>query len=195
MEQSKLNEILKSHKKWLAGEAGERADLRGADLRGADLSGADLREADLRWADLRWANLREADLSGADLRGADLSGADLSEADLRWANLREADLRGADLSGADLSEADLRGADLRWADLRGAVGQVFITQRSDGYQFFAVYDKGVWMIRAGCRYWDIETFREHTNSYDCDKKRSETRLILDYAELVIADRGVVPEGE
>ena len=118
MYKEELQEILKKHKKWLAGEdGGVRADLRGANLRGADLSGADLsgadlRGADLRRADLRGADLRRADLSGADLRGADLSGADLSGADLRGADLRRADLRGADLRRADLSGADLRGADL-----------------------------------------------------------------------------------
>jgi hypothetical protein len=77
----KLQEIIKSHGRWLRNEeGGERADLRGADLSGADLSGADL---------------RDADLSGADLSGADLSGADLRDADLRGADLRDADLRGA----------------------------------------------------------------------------------------------------
>lgn len=70
-----IKKILSEHSKWINGDGGERANLRGADLRGADLS-------------------------GANLRGADLSGANLSGADLRWA-----DLCGANLSGADLSEA------------------------------------------------------------------------------------------
>ena len=81
MEQAKLKEILKKHKKWLCGKkGGEKAKLSGADLSGADLS--------------------RADLCGADLSGADLSRADLSRADLSRADLRDADLRGADLSGA-----------------------------------------------------------------------------------------------
>ena len=110
-----LQEILESHKRWLANEEGceranlSEANLRGADLRGANLRGAylrdaDLREADLRGADLRGANLSEANLRGANLRGANLSGADLRGAYLREADLREADLRGADLRGADLSQ-------------------------------------------------------------------------------------------
>ena len=83
MYKEELQEILKKHKKWLAGEdGGVRADLRRADLS----------EADLRRADLSGADLSEADLSGADLRRADLSGADLSEADLSGADLRRADL-------------------------------------------------------------------------------------------------------
>ena len=55
-----LRNILESHKKWLAGEGGERADLIGTDLK----------LAYLRNADLRGAKLRGAYLSGADLRGA-----------------------------------------------------------------------------------------------------------------------------
>ena len=84
----KLQEIIKSHGRWLRNEeGGERADLGSADLssanlRGADLSGADLSSADLRGADLGSANLSSADLRSADLRGADLRGADLSSADL-----------------------------------------------------------------------------------------------------------------
>lgn len=51
IDEKKLIEIIKRHKKWILGEeGGECADLRGADLRGADL---------------RWANLSGADLSGA----------------------------------------------------------------------------------------------------------------------------------
>ena len=89
----KLQEIIKSHGRWLRNEeGGERADLSGADLRGADLSSANLRGADLRSADLSGADLSSADLSSADLSSADLRGADLSGADLRSANLRSANL-------------------------------------------------------------------------------------------------------
>ena len=94
----KLQEIIKSHGRWLRNEeGGERADLSSADLRGAYLSSANLSSAYLRGADLSSADLSSADLSGADLSGADLS---------------SANLRGADLSGADLSSAYLSGADL-----------------------------------------------------------------------------------
>ena len=59
MTREELDEVLRLHALWLAGEAGgERADLRESNLRGADLSEANL----------RCANLREADLSGANLR-------------------------------------------------------------------------------------------------------------------------------
>jgi hypothetical protein len=94
----KLQEIIKSHGRWLRNEeGGERANLSDANLSGADLSDADLSDA----------NLRGADLSDANLRGANLSDANLSDA-----NLSGAYLRGADLSDADLSGAYLRGADL-----------------------------------------------------------------------------------
>ena len=49
----KLQEIIKSHGRWLRNEeGGERADLSGADLRSANLRSADLRSANLRGADL-----------------------------------------------------------------------------------------------------------------------------------------------
>lgn len=108
MTHAELQEVLRLHGLWLAGDS----EGRRADLSQANLSHADLSQADLSHADLRWANL-----SGADLRWASLRGADL-----RWANLSHADLRAADLRGANLSGADLQGANLREADLTGAVG-------------------------------------------------------------------------
>ena len=49
----KLQEIIKSHGRWLRNEeGGERADLRGANLRSANLRSANLRSANLRGADL-----------------------------------------------------------------------------------------------------------------------------------------------
>ena len=117
----KLQEIIKSHGRWLRNEeGGERADLSGANLRGADLRDADLSDAYLRGANLRGADLRDADLSDAYLRDANLRGADLRGANLRGANLRDAYLSGAYLSGANLRGADLRDADLSDANLRDA---------------------------------------------------------------------------
>ena len=49
----KLQEIIKSHGRWLRNEeGGERANLRDAYLSGANLRGADLRDANLSGADL-----------------------------------------------------------------------------------------------------------------------------------------------
>ena len=67
MQKERLQEILESHKKWLRGKDGKKADLRWGDL-----GYADLKDADLRYADLRYADLKDADLRYADLRGADL---------------------------------------------------------------------------------------------------------------------------
>jgi hypothetical protein len=67
-----IKEILENHKKWLHGEGGCRAILRGADLRHANLNDADLSDADLRHAILRGADLRHANLNDAILRGANL---------------------------------------------------------------------------------------------------------------------------
>ena len=54
----KLQEIIKSHGRWLRNEeGGERADLRGANLSGANLRSAYLRSADLSDADLSDADL------------------------------------------------------------------------------------------------------------------------------------------
>ena len=88
MTQEQINKILASHKEWMKGTGGERANLRVANLYRANLYRADLRGANLRDADLRDANLRGADLYDANLYGADLRGADLRGADLYDANLR-----------------------------------------------------------------------------------------------------------
>jgi uncharacterized protein YjbI with pentapeptide repeats len=159
-----LAEVIEKHGKWLRGEAGgERANLSGANLREANLSGA---------------NLREANLSGANLIAADLR-----EADLRWTDLRWTDLRGA----------NLRGTDLRGANLRGVKNQIYIGQRSDGYQFFARHDKekSAWVISAGCRYFTPDEYRTHTVTYGCETKRSETLAMIDFAEVQIKIRGIV----
>ena len=60
MTRDKLTETLESHKLWLSGKGGKRADLRLANLLDADLSGANL-----SWADLSGANLSRANLSRA----------------------------------------------------------------------------------------------------------------------------------
>lgn len=65
MEQKELDKILDSHKRWLQGEDGKRADLTGKDLRGKDLAGKDLYGVSFYGTDLY-----ETDLSGADLRRA-----------------------------------------------------------------------------------------------------------------------------
>ncbi len=179
-----LDLILDKHDMWLKDEdGGEKANLSSANLSSANLSSANL----------RYANLSSANLSSANLRYADLRYADLRSADLRSAYLSYADLRSADLRSAYLRSADLRSAYLSYADLSSATGQYYITQRSDGYQFFLVLDEsGSWMIRAGCRYKSIQSYRDHLRTYDCEDKKIETTLILDFAE---AKLNAIPKQE
>lgn len=69
MTTAELQDVLRLHKMWIAGDAdGRRADFRNADFRNAYLTGADLRNAYLMRADFR-----DADLWNADFRGAILS--------------------------------------------------------------------------------------------------------------------------
>ena len=57
MKKEELDEILENHVKWLCGDDGKRADLRGADLRGANLRGANVRGANLEDAFLEGGKL------------------------------------------------------------------------------------------------------------------------------------------
>ena len=135
----KLQEIIKSHGRWLRNEeGGERANLRDAYLSGANLRGADLRDANLSDA-----NLRDAYLSGADLRGANLRDANLSDANLSDANLSGADLRGANLRGANLRGANLRDANLSGADLDKTYYQVVRIGSRRGTTTYCVDDDNV----------------------------------------------------
>ena len=137
MTKGELQDIIESHKKWLNGYGGERANLCGADLSdtdlrnvnlhhallihadlcnanlsGIDLCGVDLSDARLCNADLCCAIINAANLSYADLSGANLCYTNLCNTDLHNANISDANLCGANLSGANLSRANLRGTDL-----------------------------------------------------------------------------------
>ena len=103
MTKEELQDIIKSHEKWLNCGDGKRAVLCDVDLSNINLNHSDLRGADLSGANLIGANLSDANLSGADLCCANLSDA----------NLNDANLHNADLSGANLSRANLRCASLR----------------------------------------------------------------------------------
>ena len=69
MTKEQLTAILASHKAWLEGKEGQRANLRGTDLTRADLTRANLTDANLTDANLRGARLTGADLTGAQIRG------------------------------------------------------------------------------------------------------------------------------
>ena len=86
---------------------------------------------------------------------------------------------------ANLAGANLTWANLTWAKLPGVTGHHYITQRSDGYQFFLVLDGEKWFIRAGCRYMSITDYRLHTAGYNDNAKAIETNLILNFAEAIL----------
>ena len=108
MSQTKLNEIVRLHGLWLAGDpAGVRADLRGADLTEMNLMWANLARVNLTGADLTEMNLTETNLMWANLTRANLTGVKLTGTNLKGANLTGADLTDADLTDADLTETNL----------------------------------------------------------------------------------------
>lgn len=134
MTKGELQDIIESHKKWLNGYGGERANLCGADLSDTDLRNVNLHHALLIHADLCNANLSGIDLCGVDLsdarlcnadlscaiiNAANLSYADLSGANLCYTNLCNTDLHNANISDANLCDANLSGANLSRANLRG----------------------------------------------------------------------------
>ena len=138
MDNTKLQEIIESHGKWLRGEeGGRRANLRGANLRGADLCGANL----------CGANLFGANLFDANLRGATLRIADLCDADLRNATLCDADLRDADLRNANLCNVNLCGANLCGADLSRKIIQVGPIGSRQSYTIYRVDEN---IVQCGC---------------------------------------------
>ena len=153
MTTEEMNRILESHRKWLAGKSGVRANLTGVDLRGVNLKGADLRYADLSSANLSSADLSSANLSRANLRYADLRYADLRYADLRYADLSSADLSRANLRYADLTGAYLKGADLSSADLMNCIGNNRrISTLQAGKYIINLYDD---RLQIGCKNYSI----------------------------------------
>jgi hypothetical protein len=143
-----LKKILDSHRLWLDGQGGKRADFQGANLYEVDLSGADL---------------QRANLAGADLQRVDLWGANLSCADLRRADLSEADLRGANLDGADLTGVDLFGTHVEGAKRGNSTLKSFkaLTPRSDGHTFFLWDTEQGWRVEAGCHWFTFKEADQH----------------------------------
>lgn len=119
MTKGELQDIIESHKKWLNGYGGERANLCGADLSDTDLRNVNLHHALLIHADLRNANLSGIDLCGVDLSDARLCNADLSCAIINAANLSYADLSGVNLCYTNLCNTDLHNANISDANLCG----------------------------------------------------------------------------
>jgi len=116
-----LQEVLRLHELWLAGDpGGSCANLCGANLYRANLSDVNLYGANLCGANLYRANLYRANLCRANLNRANLSYANLYRANLNRANLSDANLYRADLNRANLSDVNLYGAKLNRANLSDA---------------------------------------------------------------------------
>ena len=146
---------------------------------------ANLVGAALRGANLKYANLVRANLVGANLEGATLKGANLKGANLKGANLKDASLEGANLEDASLVYANLKGA-----NLEGAKGYIVGPQRSDGYRFDIRLVKGSWVVVAGCRTqnkWTTTQYREHVETYTCQRKKLETLAILKYLDFMVKE--------
>ena len=77
MTKEELQDIIKSHEKWLNCGDGKRAVLCDVDLSNINLNHSDLRNADLSGANLSRANLNDANLCYANLSGANLRCASL----------------------------------------------------------------------------------------------------------------------
>jgi hypothetical protein len=122
---------------------------------------------------------------------ADLSYSNLSYSNLSYSNLSYSNLRGCNLSGCNMRDCNMRGCNLSYSNLSDCNGLIYISQRSDGYQFFATYRDDKWLIQAGCRLLSLAEYRTHTEFYSCQKKRAETLLLIDFAEAMIAHKGIV----
>ena len=133
-------------------------------------------KADLSYSNLSYSNLRGCNLSGCNMRDCNMRGCNLSYSNLSDCNLSDCNMRGCNLSYSNLSDCN---------------GLIYISQRSDGYQFFATYRDDKWLIQAGCRLLSPAEYRTHTEFYSCQKKRAETLLLIDFAEAMIAHRGIV----
>ena len=158
----------------------------------------------IRWARENGASLVGASLVGARLDGARLDGARLDGASLVGARLDGARLVGASLDGARLDRARLVGASLVGARLDGALicdpnkGAVPVERlvarvtREDGYAFYLwLLKSGEHLIKAGCRSFTIDRYRQHVaDEYPDTAKALETLAILGFFERRLAD--IVP---
>ena len=171
MNKEELQKILDDHKKWLNGQGGKRADLRGADFSEADFRGAKLRGADLREADLSWTKLRGADLSEADLREADLSWTKLREADLSWTKLR-----GANFSGADLQNVtSIKRVEVSWSDHGECGRKLLAVLIADEVRYFC-----------GCFSGTLDDLRKYISDGKEKYKASRT-IAADFCESRMAE--------
>ena len=85
---------------------------------------------------------------------------------------------GADLSGAELRGADLCGADLSGAYLRGARlshNKTIISCCLGCYEMYLHQSNGVFMIKAGCRYFTIKAAKQHWSEANIESWTEKTK--------------------
>lgn len=116
-----LRAILFAHRKFLEGNGGVCADLRGVNLSKVNFSGQDLRRANLSRCNFEGADLRKALFDHANLSGVNFHRALIKGASFREAVLARSFLAFVDFDGVDFTGAEFRGADLRGANWNGSV--------------------------------------------------------------------------
>ncbi len=101
---------------------------------------------------------------------------------------KRANLAGANLAGANLACANLARANLARAKIndKTAIGILRRATRSDGYEFFLWHCQEGYFIKAGCRFLDMETARQHwTNTRQGTSLGDESLDILDFFDAAI----------
>lgn len=141
MNQTKLNEVLKEHKKWLWGEGGSRAYLVNENLVGVDFESSILRGATIAHTDLSYKDFSNADLSYVDFTGSDL----------KFANFY-----GADMGNVDLSDTDLEGANTQ--KVRGT--KILSIDNIGTFNGKVTFIPSINRVFAGCWEGDLEEFLE-----------------------------------
>lgn len=135
--------------------------------------------------------IRGGQYGGTDFRGRDFIGVDVEGAKFDNCNFEGVSLVGANLNhcsfrGANLTRACLRDAMLYGLDICGTVGMMGGMTRTDGHIFYAVMGWPDLMIKAGCRWFDIETARDHWRNHE------ESRAIVGCLEVMARAKGWRP---
>jgi pentapeptide repeat protein len=125
---------------------------RRGELEGVDLSGLDLTGVAFDGLSLKRADLTSCDLSRADFRYCDLSGATF-----RSACLTDAEFGSAKLLNASLADAAIDCARSLW-NAHCVIDAGFDVR---GYRFVGVRHDHGWMVKAGCRWFDMHKAQLH----------------------------------
>lgn len=178
--QDQLNEILRDHERWLDRRGGKRAVFEYCDLSGLNFDGRNLTGAFFLCSDLSDSSFVRTALIHAGFYKCDLERSSFYEA-----NLEQATLRSCALSNAALLTTVFDNCECVRTEFTGGMVLAGRATRSDGYEFFAwAFALGAThLIRAGCRTFTLDEFREHVAfEYPDSGKAEETLAILEYLE-------------